>query len=619
VLVRGVKAGQVYGYRVHGPADPAARLRFDPAKVLLDPYALAVANTERYDRARAIAPGDNAAFAMKAVVVDPASYDWEGDAPIHRPLAEDITYEMHVGGFTRHPSSGVGAARRGTYAGLIEKIPYLTDLGVLSVELLPVQQFDAQAAPTGLNYWGYQPVAWFAPHRAYSASRDLLGPVAEFRAMVKALHRAGIEVILDVVFNHTAEGGVDGPWLSLRGLDNPTYYILDAGDRGRYVDYTGTGNTVNGNETIARRMILDCLRHWVQHMHVDGFRFDLASALSRGEDGHPLPKPPILLDIEADPILARTRIIAEAWDAVGLYQVTTFAGDRWAVWNGKYRDDVRRFVRGEPGVVPELADRLVGSASLFAQRDRDPGRSVNFVTAHDGFTLNDLVTYDDKHNMANREANRDGTDENLSWNCGFEGPTADPGIEVMRQRQVRNFLTLLLTSQGRPMLLMGDEVRRTQRGNNNAYCLDDETSWFNWADADVHRDLLRFTKGLIRFRRRMRLFASRRFWGEPGSARIAWHGVRLNTPDWSEMSHSLAFELSDAAVGEHLHVMLNAYWEPLLFELPPLPPGERWLQLVDTALAPPDDLADPPSPLSPDHNEYRLEARSSVILIAGRA
>jgi isoamylase len=615
VFVRGVGPGQVYGYRAHGPVDPAAGLRFEPAKLLLDPYALAVVNTERYDRARAIAPGDNAAVAMKAVVVDPAAYDWEGDAPIHRRLVEGVTYEMHVGGFTRHPNSGVDPARRGTYAGLIEKIPYLVDLGVESVELLPVQQFDAQAAPNGANYWGYQPVGWFAPHRAYSSSRGPLGPIAEFRQMVKALHRAGIEVILDVVFNHTAEGGADGPWLSLRGLDNPTYYILEPGDPARYVDYTGTGNTVNGNEAITRRMILDCLRHWVQHMHVDGFRFDLASALSRGEDGQPLPKPPILLGIESDPVLARTRVVAEAWDAAGLYQVTTFAGDRWAVWNGKYRDDVRRFLRGEAGVVAELADRVVGSASLFAQRDRDPGRSVNFVTAHDGFTLNDLVSYDGKHNEANGEAGRDGSDDNISWNCGAEGPSDDPAVERVRRRQIRNFLTVLLTSQGRPMLVMGDEARRTQRGNNNAYCQDNELSWFDWASARAHSDVRRFARGLIRYRRRLRLFASPRFWGEEGSPRIAWHGVRLGAPDWSETSRSLAFEISDPT-GEHVHVMLNAYWEPLDFELPALPAGARWLRLADSALDPPDDFADPPAPLADNLEHYRLDARSSAILVA---
>jgi isoamylase len=615
-FVRGIGPGQLYGYRGHGADDAAAGLRFDPAKLLLDPYALLVANTERYERLKAAAPGDNMACALKGVVVDPVAYDWEGDAPLHRALVDGVTYEMHVGGFTRDPSSGVAPARRGTYAGLIEKIPYLVDLGVTSVELLPVQQFDVQAAPNGTNYWGYQPIGWFAPHRPYSSAKELLGPVAEFREMVKALHRAGIEVILDVVFNHTAEGDAGGPTLSLRGFDNPTYYNLDGGDPARYVDYTGTGNTVNGNETIVRRMILDCLRHWVQHMHIDGFRFDLASALSRGEDGQPLDKPPILLDIEADPVLAGTRVIAEAWDAAGLYQVTSFAGDRWAVWNGTFRDDVRRFVKGDAGVASHLADRVAGSSHLFEQRDRDPGRSVNFVTAHDGFTLDDLVSYDRKHNEANGEDNRDGTDDNLSWNCGAEGPARDPAVESLRRRQIKNFLTILLTSQGRPMLVMGDEVRRTQRGNNNAYCHDDAVSWFDWNDVGAHRDIHRFTSGLIRFRRRVAAFSSRRFWGEPGSARITWHGVKVGRPDWSESSRTLAFEVEDPAGGAHFLVMLNAYWEALTFELPGLPADRRWHRVADTALDQPDDFAEPPTALI-HQRKYRLDARSSVVLIAG--
>ena len=367
------------------------------------------------------------------------------------------------------------AAKRGTYAGLIEKIPYLVDLGIKTVELMPVQQFDAQASPNGTNYWGYQPIAWFAPHRAYSSRTDAVGPVHEFRDMVKALHRAGIEVILDVVFNHTAEGDETGPTLSLRGFDNPTYYILDPSDKAMYVDDTGCGNTINGNEPFVRRMILDCLRYWVEQMHVDGFRFDLAASLSRGEDGQPLAHPPILLDIETDPVLAGTKIIAEAWDAAGLYQVANFCGDRWAVWNGQFRDHVRRFVRSDAGTVGALADNLVASANLFQQSDRLPSRSVNFITAHDGFTLNDLVTYNDKHNEANGESNRDGTNDNESWNCGVEGPTDDPAIEALRRQQIKNFFTILLMSEGRPMLLMGDEVRRTQHGNNNAYCQDNAT------------------------------------------------------------------------------------------------------------------------------------------------
>ncbi len=467
----------------------------------------------------------------------------------------------------------MAAIKRGTYAGLIDKIPYLQDLGILTIELMPVQQFDPQAAPTLTNYWGYQPIGWFAPHRAYSSRQDLIGPVDEFRDMVKALHRANIEVILDVVFNHTAEDDEHGPTLSLRGLDNPTYYLLDPDNPARYVDDTGCGNTIDGNETITRRMILDCLRYWVQHLHVDGFRFDLASILSRGEDGLPLKDPPILWDIETDPVLANTKIIAEAWDAAGLYQVSTFVGDRWMVWNGQYRDNVRRFVKGEAGMVSKLANSLMGSANLYRQAERDPNRSVNFITAHDGFTLNDLVSYDEKHNLANGEDNRDGSNDNFSWNCGVEGPTDDRAIEALRLRQIKNFITILLMSQGRPMLLMGDEIRRTQHGNNNAYAQDNATSWFDWHDVVQHADVLRFVRGLIHFHQQSPIFRDRRFWSEPGGTDVTWHGVQLNQPDFGDQSHTLAFELVHPDSQSHLHILLNAYWEPVVFELPELPVG----------------------------------------------
>jgi glycogen operon protein len=616
VLVRGARAGELYGYRVFGPNNPAAGLRFDSEKLLVDPYALAVTNTENYLRAAAIASGDNTAHAMKCVVVDPTSYDWEGDTPLARPFADALIYELHVAGFTRNPNSGVAPSKRGTYAGLIEKIPYLVDLGNKAVELMPVQQFDAQAAPNGVNYWGYQPVAWFAPHRAYSSQTDPLGPVNEFRDLVKALHWAGIEVILDVVFNHTAEGDAAGPTLSLRGIDNPTYYLLYPANRECYIDDTGCGNTCNGNETVMRRMILDCLRHWVEHMHVDGFRFDLAASLSRGEDGEPLTHPPILLDIESDPVLAGTKIIAEAWDAAGLYQVTNFVGDRWAVWNGNYRDNVRRFVKSDLGMVGHLADSLVGSEALFHQADRAPSRSVNYVTAHDGFTLNDLVSYDQKHNLANGQENHDGSDQNDSWNCGVEGPTNDAAIESLRCRQIKNFLTILLISEGQPMLSMGDEVRRTQLGNNNAYCQDTQLAWFDWDDVTRHADVLRFARGLIHFHQASNFFRDTRFWSELGAAKITWHGVQLGQPNWNADSHAIAFELTHAESGELMHAILNAYWEPLEFELPPTAAGKRWHRLVDTARNTPNDFCDPPIPLADDMKRYACEARSSVVLVS---
>jgi glycogen operon protein len=472
VFVPGVRPGQIYGYRVEGPSNPAKGLRFDSSKVLLDPYGRGVVVPKNQDREAAKRPGDNAATAMKNVVVDPGAYDWEGDVPLCRPSARTIIYEMHVRGFTRHPSSGLGEKTCGTYAGLIEKIPYLEQLGITAVELLPVFQFDAQDCPPGkINYWGYAPISFFAPHQAYSSRQDPLGPVDEFRDMVKALHRSGIEVILDVVFNHTAEGDHTGPTLCFRGIDNPNWYILEEGG-GRYANYTGCGNTLNANHPVVRRMIVDSLRCWVQEMHVDGFRFDLASILARDSSGRLLPNPPVLWDIESEPALAGTKLLAEAWDAAGLYQVGSFVGDAWKEWNGRFRDDVRAFFRGERGALRRVADRIVGSPELYGHKQREAEQSVNFVTCHDGFTLNDLVSYDHKHNEANGEDNRDGSNDNASWNCGVEGPTNDPAVDKLRNRQVKNFLTVTMMSLGVPMILMGDEVRRTQGGNYYAYCQD---------------------------------------------------------------------------------------------------------------------------------------------------
>src|SRR5580704_6495821 len=496
-FVPGLRPGQLYGYRVHGPFDPASGMRFDPAKVLLDPYGRGVVVPRNYSRNAARLEGDNAATAMKSVVVDTHAYDWEGDKPLHRPSSKTIIYEMHVRGFTRHPGSGIADKLRGTYAGLIEKIPYLQQLGITAIELLPVFQFDAQDAPPGrVNYWGYAPVSFFAPHQAYSSRHDPLGPVDEFRDMVKALHLAGIEVILDVVFNHTAEGDQRGPTLSLRGLDNNTYYILGQ-DRSQYTNYSGTGNTLNANHPIVRRMIVDSLRYWVQEMHVDGFRFDLASILSRDSTGQPMLDPPVLWDIESDPALAGTKMIAEAWDAGGLYQVGTFTGDSWREWNGRFRDDVRSFFRGDEGSVAQIADRILGSPQIYGHKEREAEVSVNFVTCHDGFTLNDLVSYNVKRNDANGESNRDGTNDNRSWNCGVEGPTSDAVIEALRNRQVKNFLTCTMLSLGMPMIGMGDEVRRSQLGNNNAYCHDSEISWFDWSLVSKHADVYRFVNLLI--------------------------------------------------------------------------------------------------------------------------
>jgi isoamylase len=621
VFVQGVRSGQLYGYRVHGPFDPPRGMRFDPTKVLLDPYGRGVVVPRNYARDAARLEGDNAATAMKSVVVDPHTYDWEGDTPLRRPSSRTIIYETHVRGFTRHPSSGVSEETRGTYAGLIAKIPYLQQLGITAVELLPVFQFDPQDAPPGrVNYWGYAPVSFFAPHQGYSSRQDPLGPVNEFRDMVKALHRAGIEVILDVVFNHTAEGDHRGPTLSFRGLDNTTYYMLEE-DRSRYANYSGTGNTLNANQPIVRRMIVDSLRYWVEEMHVDGFRFDLASILDRDESGKLMPSPPVLWDIESDPALAGTKLIAEAWDAAGLYQVGSFIGDAWKEWNGRFRDDVRSFFRGDTGSVARLADRLLGSPQIYGHKEREAEASVNFVTCHDGFTLNDLVSYNQKHNEPNGEDNRDGANDNRSSNWGVEGPTDDPEIDRLRNRQVKNFLTVTLFSLGLPMILMGDEVRRHQQGNNNAYCQDNETSWFDWTLVAKHADVHRFVT-LLNVRRllrdeepeRQRLSLNQIL----RKANTAWHGVRLGQPDWGDFSHSLAFCMEALNGKLWFHLILNAYWEPLDFEVPQTADRSRdsWRRWIDTSLDSPHDIVEwQNAPLVPGRT-YQAGPRSVVILFA---
>jgi isoamylase len=620
VFVPGIQTGQIYGYRAHGPFDPARGMRFDPAKVLLDPYGRGVVVPNNYIRDAARKPGENTAAAMKSVVVDTRTYDWEGDKPLKTPSSRTIIYEMHVRGFTRHHSSGVSEKARGTYAGLIEKIPYLQELGITAVELMPIFQFDAQACPPGLvNYWGYQPVSFFAPHQAYSSQQDLLGPVDEFRDMVKALHRANIEVILDVVFNHTAEGDHTGPTLSFRGLDNSTYYILEQ-DRSRYSDYTGCGNTLSADNSIVRRMIVDSLRYWVEDMHVDGFRFDLASILARDLYGKPMANPPVLWDIDSDPVLAGTKLIAEAWDAAGLYQVGSFIGDNWKEWNGRFRDDARRFFRGDDNSVAHFADRLVGSPEIYGHEEREPEQSVNFVTCHDGFTLNDLVSYDTKHNEANGEENRDGSNDNLSWNCGVEGTTDDSAVEKLRNRQVKNFLTVTLLSLGVPMVLMGDEVRRTQNGNNNAYCLDNN-NWFDWTLVKKHADLHRFVK-LLMARRRLRDPEHERQRMSLNQlirhADKAWHGTKLGQPDWGPHSHSVAFTAKIKKQGLLFHIILNAYWEPLKFELPPVNKGGKkpWRRWIDTYLDSPHDITEEQTSSEVVGHTYLAQPRSVVVLFA---
>ena len=619
IFVPGVEQGQLYAYRAHGPFAPEKGKRFDAAKVLLDPYARAVAVGKNYDREAAIRKGDNCAHAMKGVVVDPRAYKWEDDTPLGTDYAVTIIYELHVGGFTRHPNSGVPADKRGTYAGLIEKIPYLLDLGITAVELLPVQQFDEQdVSPPLKNYWGYNPIGFFAPHCGYSSDKSSLGPLNEFRNMVKAFHQAGIEVILDVVFNHTAEGDHQGPTLSLRGLENEAYYLLDE-NRAHYANYTGTGNSINGNHSVVRRMIQDCLRYWVQEMHIDGFRFDLASVLSRGEAGEPLKNPPLLWAIESAPELAGSKIIAEAWDAAGLYQVGSFIGDRWAEWNGRFRDDVRRFLRGDNNMVRQLANRISGSPDIYPDPQRDPNRSINFVSCHDGFTLNDLVSYNQKHNEKNLEKNRDGTDENFSWNCGVEGPSKDPEIEALRLRQIKNFLTLLIIAQGTPMLLMGDEVRRSQQGNNNAYCQNNELSWFDWSLLEKNAGLLRFTRGLISFAQSRSCLSEERFLADKQNREqsyLLWHGVQLNKPDWKWDSHTLAFSLIHPKMAERIHLICNAWQEALQFELPELPGKNKWKRIIDTSLVSPEDFCEITQAPAITNKIYMAQPRSTVLLFS---
>ncbi len=619
-FVPGVQTGQIYGFRAYGRFAPERGLRFDPSKLLLDPYGRAVVVPKYYSRERACLNGDNTATAMKSVVADSKAYDWEGDQPLKRPWSRTIIYELHVRGFTAHPSSGLAESRRGKYAGLVEKIPYLQRLGITAVEMLPVFQFDPQDAPRGrTNYWGYSPVSFFAPHQAYSSRQDPLGALNEFRDMVKALHRAGLEVILDVVFNHTAEGGHDGPTQCFRGLDNTTYYLLEE-DRARYANFTGTGNTLNANHAIVRRLIVDSLRYWVQEMHVDGFRFDLASILSRDSSGAVMSNPPVLWDIESDPALAGTKMIAEAWDAAGLYQVGNFVGDSWKEWNDRFRDDIRDFFRGANDSTGRAADRLLGSPSIYGPKERELEESINFVACHDGFTLNDLVSYNHKHNEENGEDNRDGAEENRSWNCGFEGPTDDPVIERLRNQQVKNLLATTMFSVGVPMFEMGDEVRRSQRGNNNPYCQDNDTTWFDWNLLSRHADLLRFVKLLAQRRvirdvehehQRMSLSQVLR------EQKHAWHGVKLHQPDWSPCSHSIAISGELKTEGVFVHVILNAYWEPLEFELPEMSGGSKcWQRWIDTALDPPHDICESNAePVVPGRT-YRVGARSVVVLVA---
>jgi isoamylase len=616
-----------YGYRLDGPFEPETGHRFDPSRILLDPYARAVGGRDVWG----VAPDWNNVYQHRARLVYD-DFDWDEDHPLEKPMEDLVIYELHVRSFTRHSSSGVKFP--GTFAGLRQKIPYLKELGVNCIELMPIYEFDewenGRVHPDSgeqlFNYWGYSTVGFFAPKSGYAATGKLGMQVDELKALVKELHRNGIEVFLDVVFNHTAEGNENGPYISFKGIDNKTYYMLTP--EGYYFNFSGTGNTLNCNNPVVRNMVLDCLRYWASEYHIDGFRFDLASILGRDPWGAPLPNPPLLESLAFDPILAKCKLIAEAWDAGGLYQVGSFpAYGRWAEWNGKYRDTIRKFLKGDAGLVDEMAQRLAGSPDLYASRG--PTASINFITAHDGFTLYDLVSYDGKHNDANGEGGRDGANDNHSWNCGWEGPTDDSGINALRRRQIKNALALLLVSQGVPMILMGDEVARTQHGNNNAYNHDNELSWLDWGLVDANADLFRFARNLIAFRYAHPVLRNRWYLGGQSSVgsgypEISWHGTTAWQPDWSGNSRTLAFMLSGnkardgAAQDDLVYVAINTHWEDHWFELPQLPNDMRWHVFANTSAPDTEDIWEQDREPMLEDERGLLVAERSVVIIVGK-
>jgi len=601
IQLTGLKIPFYYGYRIAGPYDPeGSGHAYDDRLILLDPYAKELRFTRWGDQRREL--GKQAYCSFRT-----SEYDWEGDRPLNIELKDSIIYELHVRGFTQHPSAK--AAYPGTFKGITEKIDYLKQLGITAVELMPVTEFNENESiftdpDTGLqlkNYWGYSPLSFFAPKSGYCSTPD--NPIDEFRDMVKALHREGIEVILDIVYNHTAEGGLDGPTTSFRGIDNTIYYLLDQWTRA-YLNFSGCGNTCNCNHPIVRNLIIDALRWWVIEMHVDGFRFDLASILGRDPSGKVLANPPMVEQIAEDPVLAQTKIIAEAWDAAGLYQVGSFSTHhRWAEWNGRFRDDIRSFMCSHPNTVPALATRIAGSSDLYQHNNRYPFNSINFITSHDGFTLADLVSYNQKHNRRNGENNRDGDNHNISWNSGAEGPTTDKNILTLRSRRSRTMLALLFLSQGVPMLVAGDEFGRSQGGNNNAWCQDNETSWIDWNLLKRNKNLFRFVQGLIHLRKTHHIFRRDTFFvtsddpsEPPHQQEISWHGLLPGRPDWSAESRCLSFLLNGSLLEENdddFYVMVNAQVEspaPFVIPAPPIRSDQRvWKKIIDTGLSGPHD------------------------------
>ena len=631
VWVRGIAVGQLYGYRIEGPYQPEDGHRFNPHKLLLDPYARAIAGVKDWDFSAArgydssskltdlsYSTVDNAGTTPKCIFV-PDLFDWETDSPPKHSASDTVIYETHVRGFTIHPSSK--AERPGTFIGLTEKIPYLKDLGVTAIELMPVLEFNENELQilnpvTGeklKNYWGYNPVAYFAPKQSYSFEGSRWRQTVEFREMVKAFHRAGIEVILDIVLNHTAESNELGPTICLRGVENSIFYMLQENHRRYYKDFTGVGNTVNANHPVVREFVRNVLRYWVMDMHIDGFRFDLASVLGRDEHGNIRCDAPLLEGIAEDPILRDVKIIAEAWDAGGAYQVGSFSSKRWTEWNGRFRDDVRRFWVGDAGMIGPFASRICGSSDLYQKSCKGPASSLNFVTCHDGFTMNDLVSYNQKHNNENGEFSRDGSDFNYSDNCGVEGPSQDPGVERMRNRMIKNFLLSLFISRGVPMLLGGDEFRRTQRGNNNAYCQDNEVSWFDWSLLETHDEIHRFTRGMIAFRRAHLVLRAENFYSDKD---IKWFAPNGAIPDWMDPRQKSFACLILGKTEPDLFILFNADTTSVDFSIPVLPPGKMWRLAVDTSRSAPDDLHDSgKEPSMQGQLNYRLEPRSSAILL----
>jgi isoamylase len=606
-----------YAYSVQGPP-PSGRFEwhaFDPDKVLLDPYAKAVFFPPGFERSAACRPGPNAGRAPLGLLDgDRRPFDWGEDRP-PRHESSAVIYELHVRGFTRHESSGVRGEARGTYAGIIEKIPYLRDLGITAVELMPVLQHE----PGGRDYWGYMPLNFLAPHDAYACAREGCDQHREFRAMVKALHAAGIEVLLDVVYNHTCEGDQTGPTYSFKGIDNSTYYLISDDPKRPYADYTGTGNTMNCANRYVRKMILDSMRAWICDMHVDGFRFDLASIFTRGPDGAiNLHDPPIIGDIASEPDFARVRLIAEPWDPAGADELgRRFPGISWCQWNGYFRDALRRFVRGDAGMVPELMRRLYGSDDLFPD-DRmhafHPWQSINYVTCHDGFTLYDLVSYDEKRNWANGHENADGPRDNFSWNCGWEGDEGSPPeVDALRRRQAKNFCALLLLANGTPMIRAGDEFLQTQGGNNNPYNQDNETSWLDWRRQERYADVLVFFRKMIAFRKAHPSLGRSRFWRDD----VAWFGAGRPV-DMSPGSRAFAFLLRGGSErDDDLYVMINAGAEPVRFTIQEGLAGQ-WRRVVDTARESPEDFHDLEPGVTLASQGYDVGARSVVVLLRPR-